>query len=81
MDMEKEKQINRKRMTAMIISILGLIGIAFGVSYAWFALTLQGTKNQVLRAGKLELILDESLSEGINLDNTKPITDAAGIKT
>lgn len=65
----------------LIISIIGALAIVIGVSYAWFTLTLHGTKNQVIKSGYLELKLDESASNGITLDNAMPITDAEGKNT
>lgn len=75
------KIIDRKRLGAMMISILGLIVIVAGMSYAILSLTLSGTKTNVLRAGVLEIILDESISEGILLENAVPLSDAAGMQT
>lgn len=80
-NMEQEKIVTPKRLSSMIFAIIGLIAITMGVSYAWLTLTLTGTKTQVLKAGTLELTLDESTSNGINLDQVQPITDAKGMLT
>ena len=46
-----------------------------GLSYAWLELTLWGEKELTLRAGTLELSLNDSMSEGITMADVVPISD------
>ena len=87
--MEKKNNIVLK-----VIGGLGLFLLAFGLSYALFTVTLNGTKKVKLKTGKLELqLLDENdnpiyitnqnntTSYEINLDNQVPISDEDGLST
>ena len=49
--MKKEKNQNKKQEFIISISILFVLVLLIGVSYAWFSLTLEGTKINVLKAG------------------------------
>lgn len=74
------KEQKRKLYRLGLPIILGTI-LLLGVSYAWFTLTLSGTKTQVIKTGKLELTLDDTASNGILLEGAYPITDQEGLKT
>ena len=65
----------------IIITILVLLILVIGGSYAWLTLTLKGEKKTVIHAGKLSMNLDESSSDGISLLNTYPLTDQEGLNT
>ena len=64
-----------------------LFGLAFaliliiGGSYAWLSITKTGTKTNVIKAGSLNITLDDKLSNGILLENAVPISDANGLAT
>ncbi len=73
--MEKNKKIF---MTCM--SVLLVVVLLIGGSYAWFTLTLNGTKVNVLKSGTLSLRLDEENSIGINEDKAVPMLDEDGEK-
>ena len=47
-------------------------------SYAWLTLTIDKTNTNVLRAGTLSLILDDTTSGGIKLEKAVPISDEKG---
>ena len=47
-------------------------------SYAWLTLQVTGEKTNVLRAGTLSLVLDDTTSEGIKLEKAVPISDEKG---
>ena len=88
-----EKKDKRKK----ILKVSGLIGlflIVFGLSYALFTVTLNGTKKVKIKTGKLELqLLDKNnnpiystsnnseSSYEINLDNQVPISDEEGLES
>ena len=85
-----EKNEKRKK----ILKVSGLIGLfllVFGLSYALFTVTLNGTKKVKVKTGKLELqLLDENNNDitdsnnagySINLDNQVPVDDETGLGT
>ena len=59
--------------------LLVLIVVAIGISYAWLRTTVYGQKEYIIKAGALNIILDESLSEGVAIENAKPMDDATGM--
>lgn len=69
---------NLKKIPFIIIMVMILL---VGGTYAWYTLTLRGTKTVRLHAGTLSIELDEELSEGIHLSNTYPMTDEEGMAT
>ena len=71
----------KKRIVPIIISIIAIIIIVIGASYAWFTLTIEGTKTNTLRVGNLALTLDDESSVGIHDENALPMLDEDGEKT
>lgn len=71
----------KKRMVPIVISIIAVIIIVIGASYAWFTLTIEGTKTNTLRVGNLALTLDDESSVGIHDENALPMLDEDGEKT
>lgn len=69
---------NLKKISFAAIIVMILL---IGGTYAWYTLTLHGTKTVRLHAGTLSIELDEELSEGIHLSNTYPMTDEEGMAT
>ena len=55
-----------------------LIVVCIGITYAWLTTTLDGEKEYVLKAGTLNLILDET-SNGINISEAYPMSDEEGL--
>ena len=84
-----EKKSNKKVLK--VIGLLGLFLLVFGLSYALFTVTLNGTKKVKVKTGKLELqLLDENNQDitdsnnagySINLDNQVPVDDTTGLGT
>ena len=58
--------------------VIILIIVAVGITYAWLTTTLAGEKEYVLKAGTLNLILDENSSEVINIAEAYPMSDEEG---
>lgn len=78
--MKKNSVTKTRNKKIRILIILFLLLFAFiGASYAWLTLTVTGTKSNVIKAGTLSLKLDESLGEGILLENAIPMDDNEGI--
>lgn len=59
--------------------IVSALVMLVGLSYAWLQLTLRGEKELTLKAGTLELTLDDSMGEGITMENAVPVSDADGL--
>lgn len=71
------KEQNMRLFKLGLPIILGTI-LLLGVSYAWLTLILSGTKTNVLKAGTLSLVLDDTMGDGILLEKQMPITDEEG---
>ena len=68
---------NKKKNIVILVLVL-LIVLVIGLSYAWLMTTLQGEKNVSILVDTIELELDESASEGIQLVNAIPTYDSDG---
>ena len=71
---------NREKNILKIVSIL-VIGLIFGITYSWYVVTKTANTVNKIKAGKLELELDDKTSSGIKLLNALPTTYQEGIKT
>ncbi len=60
------------------MSVLLVLVLVIGGTYAWFTLQLKGTKVNVLKAGSLSLVLNDVNSVGINSEKAVPILDKVG---
>ena len=74
--MSKKKKGSNGKIISFII--LFLIVIIIGLSYAWLRTTLVGEKDVQIVVGDLDLELDESSTEGIQLTNVIPTYDDEG---
>ena len=72
-----DDRIKRKERILVILIIILLIAI-IGVSYAWLRTAFNGKKDVKISVGNLDLILDESSTEGIQLTNVVPTYDDEG---
>ncbi len=70
--------MNKRKQKVAILSLMILILIV-GISYAFFSTTLAGNKENVIKVGKLDLVLDESMSNGITISKGVAVTDAVGL--
>ena len=81
-----------KKKILKVSGLIGLFLIVFGLSYALFTVTLNGTKKVKIKTGKLELqlldsnnnpiyIIDQNSTSSyeINLDNQVPVSDEVGL--
>ena len=71
---EKKTQSIPKQLFALAFVLIVLVA----GSYAWLTLTIDKTNTNVLRAGTLSLVLDDTTSEGIKLEKAVPISDEKG---
>jgi surface protein len=67
----------KKELMAIVIVLILLLGLSF----AWLTLTLNGTKNVVVKSGTLSVVLDDSVSAGISLANAYSMSDEDGLNT
>ena len=76
--MEEKKKIGNAKL--LIVAFV-LIVIVFGTTYAWIRLTKTSTIENKITAGNLELVLDDTTSEGIKLVNEVPRSYRQGMET
>ena len=67
-----------KTIYILIGIVIILLVVTVGITYAWLTTTLAGEKEYVLKAGTLNLILDENSSEVINIAEAYPMSDEEG---
>ncbi len=60
------------------VFFLGLFMLFFGVSFAFINLTIFGSKQQVVNAGNLDLVLDED-ENNLYIENALPMYDEVGM--
>ena len=74
----EEKKTKRKEFVIAILLVLILI---IAGAYAWLTLTVDGTNTTTIKAGYLDLVLDDASSNGILLQNAIPMSYNQGIQT
>ena len=67
-----------KKITKQLFALALVLLVLLGGTYAWLTLQVTGEKTNVLRAGTLSLVLDDTTSEGIKLEKAVPISDEKG---
>ncbi len=72
------KENKKKKLFMIGMSVLLILIVVIGGTYAWFTLQLNGTKVNVLKAGTLSLILNDENSVGINSEKAVPMLDEVG---
>ena len=70
--------MNGKRTKQLFLIAITMVLLIAG-SYAWLKLQVTGNKTNVLRAGTLSLHLDETETEGINIERAVPTSDKKGL--
>jgi len=60
--------------------LIPILILLIGASYAYFSVTLNSSKVHSIISAKLSLSLSENASDGINIQNAEPVTDAIGLK-
>ena len=76
--MEKiAKYLKEHKMSIFVI--VSAVVMLIGLSYAWLQLTLRGQREiNIFAAGTLQLELDDTMTNGISVENAVPITDEEG---
>ena len=82
MDSTKKNYMkNRKNIVVLMVTLILVVAIVFGLSYAWLRLTKSSNTINKITAGNLELVLDDTTSEGIKLVNEVPRSYRQGMET
>ncbi len=76
-DMEKVKNHMKTRLSIMMLSFLGLLLILSGSSYAYFTTVQEQEGTNVVKAGNLELTLEDN-GNLLSLSNAFPVSDEEG---
>lgn len=71
----------KKNLNQRILIILPVLLLLVATSYAWWSLTIKGTKTSVIKAGVLSLVLDDEASTGISLEDAVPVRDSVGLSS
>ena len=74
---ENRKDENRKGIVISVVTILTLIIMMFGITYAVFVYTYKGKKENTLKTGSVTFAYAET-SNGISIDNAEPMSDDLG---
>lgn len=78
MDNKKHRLLDSNKRRLVIAILVILLILIIGLSYAWLMTTIQGKKNVSILVDTIDLKLDESASEGIQLVNAIPTYDDEG---
>ncbi len=77
----KEKKVSKwmREHKMSIFVIVSAVVMLIGLSYAWLQITLRGEREiNIFAAGSLQLELDDTMTNGIRVENAVPITDEEG---
>ena len=77
--MEEKKKIGNSKL--LIIALVLTMTVILGTTYAWFRITKNSNTINKIKAGNLELTLDDTTSNGIKLVKAVPMSYQQGIKT
>ena len=77
--MEEKKKMGNTKL--LIVAFVLTVAIIFGSTYAWVRLTKNSNTVNKITAGNLELVLDDTTSDGITLVNEVPKSYKQGMKT
>ena len=74
------KEIMKKNKKTLVVILILLLVLVTASTYAWLRLTKNSNTINKITAGNLDLILDDTMSDGIKLEKAVPISDAEGEK-
>ena len=74
------KEIMKKNKKTLVVILILLLVLVIASTYAWLRLTKNSNTVNKITAGNLDLILDDTTSEGIKLEKAVPISDSEGEK-
>lgn len=78
---ETKKEIRQQSRTLLIMSLVLLIAVTAGVSYAFFNYVKLGTTDNVITTGTITFLYDEkeALGNGISITDAYPMNDSNGM--
>lgn len=78
--MEKQEQKKRKieHYSKQMLVLAIILILLIGGTYAWLRFTVTGEKENRIKVGTLVIDLDESATEGINIEQAFPVSDEIG---
>ena len=77
--MEEKKKIGNAKL--LIMALVITLAVILGTTYAWLRISKESNVVNKIKAGNLELTLDDTTSEGIKLLKAIPMSYQQGIKT
>ncbi len=75
------KEIIKKNKKTLVVILILLLVLVIASTYAWLRLTKNSNTVNKITAGNLELVLDDTTSEGITLVNEVPRSYRQGMET
>ncbi len=69
---------SKKKKFIIVLPILVGTVLLVGISYAWLMLTLNGKNSNAVKGGNLSLVLDDTMTKGIQIEGALPMSDEAG---
>ena len=75
------KEIIKKNKKTLVVILILLLVLVIASTYAWLRLTKSSNVVNRITAGNLDLILDDTTSEGITLVNEVPRSYRQGMET
>ena len=73
----KKNKVDKRRIVILAGSIFGVLLLVIGFTYAWFTLTLTGSKTNIIKVGNLQLTIANETNQ-INLTDAYPMSDTDG---
>ena len=77
--MEEKKKIGNAKL--LVIAIVLILVVIIGTTYAWYRITRSSDTINKIKAGSLEMTLDDTATEGIKLLNEVPKSYSQVMKT
>ncbi len=69
---------SKKKKFIIVLPILVGTVLLVGISYAWLMLTLNGESSNAVKGGNLSLVLDDTMTKGIQIEGALPMSDEVG---
>lgn len=70
---------NKKQIIIAVFSIVVMLIVSIGISYAYFMTDIKGQKENIVKSGVLTLRLTDAASNGVKIPNAYPMKDTEGM--
>lgn len=77
--MKKKNKMNANKVLITVLTCSFIM--LFGLSYAWYHISLESEKEITMTVGALQLVFSDVNSNLIQLENTEPMSDEDGLET